>query len=396
MDIRRPGAVIAASLFLAAGCSTAGADEHASPSTSAPANAQASANPTVQIGASHCGEGWTNPQAGPQIIMVTNTGDVSSGVDLVDVPGGAVHAELEGLAPGVTRPLRVSLTQGTYAIRCDVDERDLIVGPSVTVVGNAPGGPATVPISDNDLFAPAQAYTEYVTGGLKTLRAKTEALTKAVDRGDLTAARRAWLPAHLAYESLGSAYGTFGDFDGEINGRPAGLPGGVHDKNFTGLHRVEYGLWHDESAKTLRPIADRLYQDVKALCDDFPDERLDPADLPLRAHEILENTLQFELSGRSDQGSGTTLATAAANLQGTRETLAVLRPLLQGRYPGLKQVDAHLDRVETLLAAQKHGDTWTPVDQLDHRVRKTINGAVGELLEELAPVAEILFPRRTQ
>ncbi|GAA0413223.1 EfeM/EfeO family lipoprotein [Microbispora corallina] len=384
MDIRRPGAVLAASLLLATGCSAAGAG----PSPPTP--------PAVQISASHCGEGWTNPQAGLQTIMVTNTGDVSSGVDLIDVPGGAVHAELEGLAPGVTRPLRVSLAQGTYAIRCDVDERDLVVGPSVKVTGNAPGGPATVPISSNDLVAPAQAYTTYVTGGLKTLVTRTEALTKAVDRGDLAAARKAWLPAHLAYESLGSAYGTFGDFDGAINGRPAGLPGDVHDTNFTGLHRVEYGLWHDEAATTLRPVADQLYQDVKALSDGFPGERLDPAALPLRAHEILENTLQFELSGRSDQGSGTTLATAAANVQGTRATIGVLRPLLEGRYPGLKQVDAHLDQLDALLGAQKHGDTWTPVDRLDPRVRRTINGAAGELLEELAPVAEILVPRRTR
>ncbi|MBP2707487.1 EfeM/EfeO family lipoprotein [Microbispora sp. RL4-1S] len=386
VDIRRPGVVLVASLFLTAGCSTAGSDEHASPPTP----------PTVQISASHCGEGWTNPQAGPQTIMVTNTGNVTSGVDLVDVPRGAVHAELEGLAPGVTRPLRVSLAQGTYAIRCDVDEQNVIVGPSVTVVGNAPGGPATVPISSNDLLAPARAYTEYVTGGLKTLLAKTEVLTQAVDKGDLAAARKAWLPAHLAYESLGSAYGTFGDFDGAINGSPAGLPGGVHDTNFTGMHRVEYGLWHNESTKTLRPIVDQLYRDVKALCDDFPAQRLDPADLPLRAHEILERTLQFELSGRSDQGSGTTLATAAANLQGTRETLAVLRPLLESRYPRLKQVAAHLDELDALLAAQKHGTTWTPVDRLDPRVRQTINGTAGGLLEELAPVAEILFPRRTR
>ncbi|WP_198167138.1 EfeM/EfeO family lipoprotein [Microbispora sp. ATCC PTA-5024] len=386
VDIRRPGAVLAASLLLATGCSATGADDRPSPPTP----------PTVQISASHCGEGWTSPQAGLQTIMVTNTGDVASGVDLIDVPGGAVHAELEGLAPGVTRPLRVSLAQGTYAIRCDVDERDLVVGPSVRVVGNAPGGPATVPISSNDLFAPAQAYTTYVNGGLKTLLARTEALTKAVDRGDLAAARTAWLPAHLAYESLGSAYGTFGDFDGAINGRPAGLPGGVHDTNFTGLHRIEYGLWHDESATTLRPVADKLHQDVKALSGDFTGERLDPADLPLRAHEILENTLQFELSGRSDQGSGTTLATAAANVQGTRATIGVLRPLLESRYPGLKQVDAHLKRLHALLAAQKHGDAWTPVDRLDPRARKTINGTAGELLEELAPVAEILVPRRTR
>ncbi|SDI13393.1 EfeM/EfeO family lipoprotein [Nonomuraea jiangxiensis] len=394
MEFSRPGAAILACLLLVTGCTTAGADEHASspPRTSTPPGA----DPVVQVSASHCGEGWTNPHAGRLTLMLSNTGDAPSGADLIEVPGGAVHAEVEGLGPGVTRPMSVSLAQGTYAIRCEIDERDPIVGPSVTVTGTGTGGPAIIPVSYADLFAPAKAYSAYVSSGLKTLLARTRTLTRAVDRGDLAAARKAWLPAHLAYESLGSAYGTFGEFDGAINGHPAGLPGGVHDKDFTGLHRVEYGLWHGESAERLRPIADRLLKDVKALDDDFPDQRLEPGDLPLRAHEILENTLRFELTGRSDQGSGTTLATAAANVQGTRETLGVLRPLLEDRYPAMKQVDEHLDQVDALLAAQHHGDTWTPVDRLAPRVRQPINGAVGGLLEELAPIAEILFPRRTK
>lgn len=55
----------------------------------------------------------------------------------------------------------------------------------------------------------------------------------------LGAAREAWLPAHLAYERLGAAYGASGDLDGTIDGGPEGLPDGVHDKGFTGFHRVE-------------------------------------------------------------------------------------------------------------------------------------------------------------
>ncbi len=101
----------------------------------------------------------------------------------------------------------------------------------------------------------------------------------AVRSGDLDVARAAWLPAHLAYERLGAAYGTFGDFADKIDGRPAGLPKGVHDADFTGFHRVEYGLWHGESAASLRAPADRLASDVRALRDDFPRQQTDPNDL---------------------------------------------------------------------------------------------------------------------
>ncbi|MGI8879914.1 MAG: hypothetical protein ACR2KJ_05240 [Jatrophihabitans sp.] len=61
-----------------------------------------------------------------------------------------------------------------------------------------------------------------------------------IDRGDLARARTDWLPAHLAYEQLGAAYGAFGDADSRINGLPNGLPAGVHDEDVAGLHRIEY------------------------------------------------------------------------------------------------------------------------------------------------------------
>jgi iron uptake system EfeUOB component EfeO/EfeM len=169
----------------------------------------------------------------------------------------------------------------------------------------------------------------------------------------------------------------------------------VHDPDFAGFHRVEYGLWHGESASSLRSPADRLLKDVKGLKADLPNEDMEPGDLPLRAHEIMENTLQFELTEKADQGSGTSLATASANLEGTRQAVDVLRPLLTSRYTGLPQMDAGLDRVQKLLDAQKHGDTWTPVGRLDTSDRESINGSVGELLERLAPIATICYPRRT-
>ncbi|GAA4581542.1 EfeM/EfeO family lipoprotein [Planotetraspora phitsanulokensis] len=387
MHVRRASAVIASSLFLVAGCSDSGV-KAAAPSTPA-------AGSPIQISTSHCGQGWTHPAAGLQTLTLTNTGTVAADAYVIDVPGGAVYGELEGLAPGVTRPLAIMLGQGTYAIRCQPEDGDPLVGPSVRIGGTGTSGPAAVPVTYNDLYGPTKQYQEYVAGGVKTLLAKTRTLTSAVDRGDVKAAKKAWLPAHLAYEKLGAAYDTFGDFGDAIDGLPVGLPKGVHDPDFAGFHRVEYGLWHGESVSSLRKLADRLLKDVKGLKADLPNEDMEPGDLPLRAHEIMENTLQFELTEKADQGSGTSLATASANLEGTREAVDLLRPLLQSRYTGLKQLDAQLDRVQKLLDARKHGDSWTPVASLDTSDRESINGAVGELLERLAPIATICYPRRT-
>ena len=355
-----------------------------------PVPAGATLPAAIEASVTGCGTGWSRPRAGEQVLSLRNDGATAADVMLIDPATGAVYAELEGMGPGVTRQVRLVLGGGTYTFRCGDDGGgDPVTGPSTRIDGPPGGSPGILPVTDDDLYAPARSYTKYVSAGLDRLVAKTETLRDAVDGGDLDAARSAWTPAHVSYERLGAAYGTFGDFDGAINGGPAGLPGGVHDAGFTGFHRLEYGLWHGQSASSLRDVADRLVRDTRALKDDFPKQRLDPADLPLRAHEILENTLQFQLTGHADQGSDTTLETAAANIEGTREVLHVLRPVIGPRYPRLPEIDAWLDRMDAMLKGR------SSVDRLSTAQRERLNGTAGHLLELLASVATICEPRRT-
>ena len=92
--------------------------------------------------------------------------------------------------------------------------------------GHRRGAAAVLPVTSADLLGPAKEYHAYVTAGLDTLASQVATLTGLIRAGHLGAARRAWLPAHLTYERLGAAYGTFGNYDTEIDGRPDGLPEG--------------------------------------------------------------------------------------------------------------------------------------------------------------------------
>ncbi|HEX3783499.1 MAG TPA: EfeM/EfeO family lipoprotein [Pseudonocardiaceae bacterium] len=265
---------------------------------------------TLIVSQSACGTGWTAPKAGAQNLVVDNTGDASAEADLVEVRTGKVLSEIEGLGINTSETMRVSLGPGDYALRCLIEDVDPIMGPTVHVTGTGTSNPAVVPVTSDDLLQPLKEYQSYVTAGVADLVTKTDALDAAVHGGNLDAARTAWLPAHLSYEQLGAAYDAFGDYDGEINGTQAGLPGGVADPNFTGFHRVEYGLWHGQSAAELTGPTDQLDSFVHGLRSDLPQMETQALDLGLRAHEIMENTLQFEFTGETDEGSGTNLATA--------------------------------------------------------------------------------------
>jgi iron uptake system EfeUOB component EfeO/EfeM len=244
------------------------------------------------------------------------------------------------------------------------------------------------------LIPVAKKYQDETEAGLKVLAGETDTLTAAVRAGDLTAARRDWLTAHLQYETLGAAYDAFGNYDTEIDGRADAV--GVNSPKWTGFYRLEYGLWHGQSAQALTPVAQTLDQDVHALLAWWPSQEISLIDLGRRAHEVLENALEFQLTGHDDYGSGTTLATTLANIAGTRVLLALLHPLLAPRYPGLPQVYTGLDTLQALLDKEHlPSGQWVPVSALPTATREQIDAACGQVLQELAPIASIAEPRST-
>ena len=350
----------------------------------------------ISVSNGGCGDNWQLTAPGWHTFQIYNAAAESGEVDLVDPANGAIYAEINGLGPGTSSPMRLDVGSGSYAFRCLFDDYDPMTGPTVVVAGHVRGTPAILPITDNDLYGPAKEYHAYVTAGLASLAAQTDALAADVRAKDLGAARTAWLPAHLTYERLGAAYDAFGNFDDEIDGRPDGLAGGVGSPDWTGFYRLEYGLWHGQGAGQLTGIANKLDADVHALAAAWPSIEINLLDIGLRTHEILENALEFQLTGHDDYGSGTALATTQANITGTLELLTVLHPLLVPRYPGLPAVYAWLDRLRSLLVKSKMPNGgWVPVSRLSVTSREQIDAACSQALEELAPIAAITEPRIT-
>jgi iron uptake system component EfeO len=358
------------------------------------ASAGISAADTISVTTGACGARWHLAAPGWHTFTITNASSQEAEVNLINPANNAIYAEVEAMGPGTSQPMRLRVGSGTYAFQCVLEDTDPLQGPSVKVPGHVRGAPGVVPVTSNDMIEPSKEYHAYVTAGLITLVSQAKVLDAAIQAGQLAQAKKAWLPAHLSYERLGAAYGTFGDFDGQIDTRADGLAGGVSDPRFTGFYRVEYGLWHGQGAAQLKGPAAALLHSVLALQAAFPAMEIDFLDIGLRTHEILENALQFQLSGHDDYGSGTTLATTAANITGTEELLTILHPLLAPRYPGLPGVYRWLSRLQELLKEQHHGEAWTPVSQLPTATREQLDAAASQSLQELAPIAVITEPRR--
>lgn len=350
----------------------------------------------VTVTPSSCGPaaGW-HRAAGPVTFDLTSRAPGYTAVYLV-ASSGDVLAETPALGQGSTEPLPVTLTGGRYTLRCVLTDATVLLSGPLRVSGTAAGAATGYrPMPDAALGGPVRSYTRWVAGRLPRLLAACRKLDSDVARGDLNAARTDWLAAHLDYERLGAAYTAFGDFDAKIDGMAGGLPDGTSSPGWTGFFAIEHALWGGRPASALRPLTKALADAVSGLIADFPSEEVDPGDLPLRAHEIGENTLQFQLSGAADYGSGTTLATAYASTQGTAELLSVLTPLLRSLDPPvLPAARRQLAALQSGLLSQRSPDgRWTPASQLSSTAREKIVADLGTLLETLSVIPDVLTPR---
>jgi iron uptake system component EfeO len=353
------------------------------------ADGPSSAAGVITIGRT-CGSGWQNPHPGLQTLEIHNLSNQAIEVSLINASTSAVYARVEGVGPGTTRSMPVRLGSGRVAFECDGNNYAEQIGPSFVVPGHVPDGVSVSPASPAQLLPVTAAARSYVSHGLTTVLRQVRAMSAAIQAGDLAQARALWLPAHLSWTRLGSAYGMFADYDDMINGIPNGLPGGVHDPGWTGFYRLEFGLWHNQSAAELVPLARQLVANVNGLSTGWPGMEMTPSltvsDLALRTHEVLENATRFQLSGQDDFGSGTTMATMSASLDATRSQLQILHPLLVGRLSDLPALTAALSRLTDLVDHARTSKGWSPSDQLSSGQRIELDAAAGQVLELLAQI----------
>ena len=89
--------------------------------------------------------------------------------------------------------------------------------------------------------------------------------SSAVKAGDVETAKALFAPTRINYEEIEPIAELFSDLDVAIDSRADDYEKAEADPAFPGFHRIEYGLWEENSTAGLEPIADKLLADVKEL-----------------------------------------------------------------------------------------------------------------------------------
>jgi high-affinity iron transporter len=396
---RRPVALafVVATILMITAALIVGSDAPSAPARSKAGTSSArlvSSPAGLQVTTRRCASGWVPRTAGRAVFRIADRTDHAGEIYLFN-PYSGVTVARAALHPATTATITMVLKVGRYQWSCRLKGQPGLTSTVVTVGPapvNGPAGPMVmIPVTTQQMAGAISSYRAYVTQELTLESSQVQLLGTAIATGQLAPARSAWLTAHLTWHRIGGAYDAFGNLGLSIDGTADRLQDGVTSAQFTGFHKVEMDLWQNDNLTDAASDTATLLSDVKELAVQFPSEAIPATELPLRTHEILEDALRDELSGDDDYGSGTDMSSVEADVDGTRELLSLLAPLLGQRAPDLvSTVTSELNTLDTALAATQVNGQWVEVTKVPLAQREQVDGAIGQALETLDLVPELL------
>jgi iron uptake system component EfeO len=336
----------------------------------------------VKADDSTCAVGSTDIPAGTATFKITNSGAKVTEF-YVYADGDRVMGEVENIAPGLSRELRLELPAGAYQTACKPGMSGTGIRGALKVSGSA--APLT---ADAALADATDNYQRYVKSQTAALLEKTGEFVAAVKAGDVAKAKALYPVARTYWERIEPVAEIFGDLDPKIDGREEVIEEGME---FTGFHRIEKDLWGSGDISKDGPLADRLLADIQEIVAKANAEKLSPLQLANGAKELLDEVATGKITGEEDRYSHTDLWDFNANLEGSKAAIAALRPVLQERAPELVgQLDTEFTNVGTLLAKHRAGDGWKLHTALSQAELKELSDGINALAEPISKVAAVV------
>ncbi len=374
---------IGAALALSA-CGSSGSKSASSGSS----GSSASSDPgtvAITITADGCAPTPTTYAAGPLTFKATNKNATAvSEVELLS--GERIVGEKENLPPGLSGSFALSLEPGEYTVYCPGAKTEK---NTIKVTGTATSSASTD--SGALLAQGATQYGQYVSTQVAQLLVASQALDTALKGTDLTAAQNAYKKSRAYYERIEPVAESFtsGDdnLDSDIDARADDVPA----NEWQGFHRIEKGLFEDNSLTGLPTYGDQLVANVQKLQTLTNGLKYQPAELANGAVDLLDEVAKTKITGEEERYSHIDMLDFAANVEGSEQAFANLQP-------GLTIIDSALaTEVATNFAAlDKLLDTYRSTTDASGYVlygtltdadRTALSQAVQAVSEPLSQVA---------
>ncbi len=230
-------------------------------------------------------------------------------------------------------------------------------------------------------------YRTYAISEIDQFVEKTQAFTDAVIAGDLEKAKELYAPARMHYERAEPIAEVFADLDPKIDAREGDVP----EAEWGGYHRIENGLWTENTTKGYEAYAEQLMKDVKILRAKVETVEVTPELLVTGAVDLLNEVSTSKITGEEDRYSHTDLYDFVANVEGAEKIFELLTPALEEKDSKLADnISKHFEQLHGLLNKYKQDSGYISYTELEEAQVKELSQAVNELAEPLSQLGIIL------
>lgn len=341
----------------------------------------------VTITATACEPMQITVPGGRRLFEIVNASDRPIEWEILD--GVMVVAERENIAPGFRQTLSAQLRPGTYEMACG-----LLSNPRgvLHVTASDEAAQAASEVTLRKFLGPLSEYRVYLVMQGRSAVEGATVLRDAIAAGDLAAARQAWVAARLPYRRIEPLASRVSDLANVIDPRAAYLSGREADPGFTGYHRLEYGLFAQNTTEGLLPVADRLLADLQTLAQRLREMPLDPQLLLSLPADSATQIAESRLATGDNVYSGTDLGELQASVEGIGKLTGLLRTLVGPVDPALEaQLGAAQGKLETgVQALQQAGGTYPPYADINAQTRAALSDDLAALSAALAKLPAVI------
>lgn len=336
---------------------------------------------TVTIHPHSCEPSELTVPAGANLFRIVNASERAVEWEILD--GVLVIEERENIAPGLSQVISATLNSGDYAITCGLlsnPRGTLHVTPTAESQAQAKARPSMVAF-----VGPLSEFRVYLNNQSNALIKTVDALSNAINEGDLVHAQALYIPAREAYQRLAPAAQRLGELDNTLNARADYFEKREHDPSFIGFHRLEYGLFDQRTTQDLAPIAKQLQANAVLLKQQLLAQTLPPEQLVTQVSRTLHNLADTRAaSGEEERYSHIDLTGFAANVYTARKVVDLLRPLLSKNNADLLlNIDNASASFEAELNTFKTAQGYNMYDALNPAQRQAISNKAKALADAL-------------
>lgn len=237
------------------------------------------------------------------------------------------------------------------------------------------------------------AYKDFSLEQLDHFVLETEAFVEAVKAGDVEKAKELYAPARMYFERSEPIAESFGDLDPRIDARLADIKEeGKGEEEWSGYHKLEYGLWEEGTTAGYENVADQLLKDVKELRAKVQTVEVTPALMITGAVDLLNEVSTSKITGEEEIYSHTDLYDFKANIEGAEKIFEIFKDKLQGKDANLvKTIEENFITISGLLKKYEDGNGgYVSFETLTDEDTKALSVAVDNLGEPLSKMAIVM------